>query len=504
MAVQDHASGEIRPLRLLPCVAAGLIVWLLPTPEGLGDEAWRTFAVFIGVVLAFLLRPLPMGPAVLLGLLVLIGTTPKISVEPERLEGPAGDAAAVTDARVEVDTLEFALGSEGLGNTTVWLVVVAFLLAGAVERTGLGHRIALTLIRRLGRSLLGLGYAIAGSELILAPVVPSNTARGGGILSPIVRSLAIALRSRPDDESRHAGAFLVQTGAHANLVSASMFLTAMAGNTILPGEARKIGVEWTWARWAAGSIVPGLVAMACVPLVVRLLERRARVDVRAAHRSASAELAQLGAWSRNEIVLGVVLLVLLALWILSKPLGLGLGTTTVAFFGVIALVLSRAQTWRELVGTWQAWDALAWLGGFVALSSILKATGFVAWFGELLADSLRGGDPFWILIVLALVYFATMYLFTQLTAHISALAGIFFFVAADVGSAPLLAVALISYFSCICGLTTPWSSGPVIIYFGFGYVSVVRWMLNGLVAALVQIAVWLGVGLLWWKLLGWW
>jgi DASS family divalent anion:Na+ symporter len=107
-------------------------------------------------------------------------------------------------------------------------------------------------------------------------------------------------------------------------------------------------------------------------------------------------------------------------------------------------------------------------------------------------------------LVLALIYFFSMYGFSMFTAHISALVGAFFAVAAAAGAPPMLTTALLAYFSCLCGCTTNYSTGPVVIYFGLGYVSAPRWFGVGAVVALFHLTVWLSVGLAWWRLLGWW
>jgi DASS family divalent anion:Na+ symporter len=63
-------------------------------------------------------------------------------------------------------------------------------------------------------------------ELLLAPFVPSNTARGGGIVLPVVQSIANTLGSTPSQNPK-IGGFLMLVGAHSNLLSASMYLTGM-------------------------------------------------------------------------------------------------------------------------------------------------------------------------------------------------------------------------------------------------------------------------------------
>src|SRR5437588_622269 len=72
---------------------------------------------------------------------------------------------------------------------TVWLVFGAFMFALGYDKSGLGRRIGLLLVRQLGRRTLSLGYATMLADTILAPVTPSNTARSAGTLFPIVNSL---------------------------------------------------------------------------------------------------------------------------------------------------------------------------------------------------------------------------------------------------------------------------------------------------------------------------
>ena len=124
-----------------------------------------------------------------------------------------------------------------------------------------GKRIALICIQELGKSVTGLGYAICTTELILGPLVPSNTARGGGIIAPIVDSISRSLGSEPKKKPRLAGEYLHLVGAHANLITAAMFLTGMAANPIISRAALDVyGIEFDWVTWALGSIIPASLA----------------------------------------------------------------------------------------------------------------------------------------------------------------------------------------------------------------------------------------------------
>ncbi len=457
-------------------LAIGAALWLSPAPTGVAPHAWHLLAVFVATIASFLLRPMPMGPMVMLALIVLAAS----------------------------GTIGFEDVLAGFGDKTVWLVVAAFLIAGTVERTGFGKRVALSLVKLFGKSTLGLGYALCGAELILGPVVPSNTARGGGILAPIVQSLATSLDSLPTDEKRErAGAYLILVGSHANLITAAMFLTGMAANPLVAKAASDVfGIEFGWGQWALGALVPGLASLALLPLAMMWLSRPELSDTRSAQEQAGRELAELGEWSRGQKIMAGVFVLLLVLW--SSKSVHGMGTGLVAWIGVLILLISGVDKWKDHTGNSKAWDCLVWLGGLLAMGNALKDEGVVAWFATTMQAQVAGISGLTVAVVLAVIYFYSMYGFSMLTAHISAMVVAFFGVAEVADAPPQVTVALFAYLSCLCACLTNYSTGPVIIYFGLGYVPVGKWFRIGFLMSLYHLALWLGLGLGWWKVLGWW
>ncbi len=471
-----------RSARLGICAALGLILWFWPVPAGVEPDGWRVLAVFAATILGLLLRPFAMSTVVLFGLLVLVVTQ------------TIGE-----DSR---SSLEAAL--VGFSNTTVWLVVAAFLIAGSVIRTGLGRRIALTLVNRLGQNERGLAYGIGFAELLLAPVIPSNTARGGGIVAPVVDAVSKSVgEGRDSDEARAVGRYLVFAGAHFNLITAAMFLTAMAANPLVAEAAGDVaGIDFTWGTWALGAIVPGLVAIALLPVFLHLVIKPPRIDGAAARTTAQEQLTAMGPRKREETILISVLIGLVALWA-TGPLH-GLHVTVVALLGIAVLLATGAERWRDLAATWGAWDALIWLGGLLTMANLLRDTGVISWFASAAATVFDGYAGMTVAIGLALIYFYSMYGFSMLTGHISAMVGAFLVIAVAADAPPLLMVAMLAYFSNLCGCLTHYSTGPVVIYFGLGYHTVPDWFRVGFFVSLFHMVVWLGVGLPWWKFLGWW
>ena len=227
-----------------------MVVWFIPVPKGLSVDAWHFMAIFLAVIVALVLEPFPAALIGFLGvslsaLLGLVGKTPAANVK-------------------------WALS--GFSNSTIWLIFAAFMFAMGYQKTGLGKRISLIMIKYMGKSSLGLGYAVAFADLILAPFMPSNSARGGGTIYPIAINIPIIFNSTPDHEPRKMGAYITWVAMAATCVTSSMFLTALAPNLLaldLIAKGAKISIEWgTWAK----IMVPLLLPLFLVtPLMVYLI-----------------------------------------------------------------------------------------------------------------------------------------------------------------------------------------------------------------------------------------
>ena len=139
----------------------------------------------------------------------------------------------------------------GFSSTTVWLVGGAFMFALGYEKTGLGRRIALLLVRALGKRTLTLGYATTFADAILAPFTPSNTARGAGIVFPMVNSLPPLYGSLPHDRSaRKIGGYIMWTTFAADCVTSTLFMTACAPNFLARDFIGKIAhITISYGDW---------------------------------------------------------------------------------------------------------------------------------------------------------------------------------------------------------------------------------------------------------------
>ncbi len=475
LASPTPASGARRDYWrwALPLVAPAAI-WLMPH-AGFPRHSWGLLCLFAATIVALITRPLPSGAVVLV--------------------------AATAGTLLRVFTIDTALS--GFANVTVWMIVAAFLFARGLVQTRLGERIAYTIVARLGGSPLRLGYSIVAADLVMAPMTPSNTARAGGILFPVALNVARAFGSEPGPTASRMGAFLMQTLYQGDLVVSAMFLTATAPNPLVAGFARQLsGTTVSWLTWAAAASVPGLVGLLVVPYVVYRLCPPAVHDTQVAQSLAGERLRAMGPIARDERVMLWVFSLVLALWLTGE--WHGVSPTTVAWLGLAVLLLTRVLAWQDVLDDRGAWDALIWFGGLMMLSAELNKAGFPKAFASA-AGSFVGGWPWWsALVALVVVYLYSHYAFASLIAHVTAMFPAFFAVSIALGAPPLVTALAFGFFSSLNAALTHYGTGPAPIIFGAGYVTQPEWWRVGFVISLIHLAIWLPVGLLWWKVIGLW
>ncbi len=459
-------------LIVLPAV---VILYFIPRPAGISVQGWRMLAIFLCTVLALILRPLPTGATVLIGLILTVFTG--------------------------VLTISQALSA--YGSTTVWLVLAAFFIARALINSGLARRIALIFVRAIGHTSLGLGYSLVASDLVLAAIIPSNSARVGGVILPITRSLAGIYQSIPGPTAALLGTYLMLTIYQGDIVACAMFLTGQASNPMGKDLAMKTAqVSINWSNWLWASVVPGLAAVVVVPWVVyRLSPPRIRATPDAA-AMARRELEAMGPLGRNERVVLSVFILVTGLWATSSLHNIH--TTTVALLGVGVLLATKSLSWTDAAKEHVGWDVFVWYGALIRMGEALSDFGVTAVFAHWVSAHFSGWEWPALMAVIVLIYFYVHYAFASLTTHFISLYTPFLAILLAAGApAPLAAYALIFYTNLSASLTH-YGTVHAPIIFSAGYVSHGHWWRIGLLISFVNLAIWTCAGFVWWKVIGLW
>ena len=446
---------------LVPLAAAGLVL-LLPVPDGLTPAAWHYTALFVFVVAGLITEPIAAPVIGFIGLCTaavfqLVAPTPAASVR-------------------------WALA--GFSNDVVWLIFSATTFALGYEATGLGRRIALLLVASLGRNTLGLGYAIAAADLVLAPFMPSNTARSGGTIYPVVKSIPPLYGSTPAADPRAIGGYLCWTAFATTSVTSCMFLTALAPNLFAAELAGKIaGLEIGWTTWMIGALPLGILLFVLTPVITYVVYPPAIKRGPEVVTWASAELVAMGPISRREVTMGALAIAALVGWIFG---GAVVAPVIVSLIAIALMVMTGVVTWNDVIGNKAGWNVLVWFSTLLAMADGLSQVGLTGWLAQRSVASLAGWSAVTIGVLLIALYFVLHYLFASTTAHATAVLPAFLAAIVAVPEMPVRAVVLTILYSVgLMGVLTPYATGPAPVWFNAGYISPKDfWKLGAMMGAL--------------------
>jgi DASS family divalent anion:Na+ symporter len=451
-----------------------VLAYVIPAPATITPQGWRQTAIFITVIAGMVTDPLPASALVLMGLTAMVANgTP----------------------------MREALG--GFASPSVWLVIIAMLIAKVMLDCGLARRIALLFVRAVGKTTLGVAYALQMTDVTLASGVPSITARSAGMVLPVGRSIAELFDSHPGPSAKRLGTFLVAAMYQGSAVACAMFLTGQASNLLGADLALKLAnVEVTWSSWFVAAIVPGLLSCAVVPWIAYRVLKPEITSTPEAPLFAAGELKKMGPLSRDEWITLLVFGGVGLMWITSA--WHRLDVTFVALVGIGVLLATGTLTWQAASGERAAWDVFVWYGGMLRMGELLNETGSTRVLAENVAALFVGIPWAFVFVGILVIYFYAHYFFASITAHLLAMFPPFVAVMIGIGVPPPLAVySLLCTANLTAGLTHyGTTTGPIL--FGTGYVTRVEWWRVGFYVSVANVLIWLVAGGAWWKWLGFW
>lgn len=469
-------------------IVLGLVFWYTTPirPAGVTVAAWQMLAIFIATIAGCITLPLSISGVTLIGftLTIVSGLVP---LADKVVNGKVIEKGAIN----------------AFANSSAWLIVMAFMISRGIVKTGLGQRIALYFVKWFGQKTLGLGYAIGAIDLLVSPATPSNAARAGGVVYPLIKSLAGTFGSKPNDPScKKMGSYLVFTEFQVNIITSSLFMTACAPNLIAVALAGKAGVTLSWMPWLMASIVPAAICLITVPYFIYKLYPPEVKETPNSREWATDQLKEMGKLTIPEKMMAIIFAVTLILWMVSSTLGID--ATLIAFISVTLLLLTGVLSPKDLLSETGAWNILIWLSILVFMAEKLTQFGFIGWISNSIAAQIKGINWLVALIILALVLFYTHYLFASATAHNSAMYLPLLTVAIAAGAPKVMAAQFLAMFSAIMGSTTHYSSPAASVLASSGYVKQNEWWKLSFIFGIFYILVYGIIGLAWMKIIGMW
>lgn len=459
-------------LKFIPVALLGAGLYFFCRPEVLSVDTWMLFTIFVCTIVAIILKPLPMGALSLLSISALM----------------------LTKAVPQTVILQ------GFSSDLIWLIIMACFLARSFIKTGLGNRIAYAFISLFGGTPLGLSYGLLLSSACMSPLIPSTTARTGGIILPVLQSIIRAIGGGV--ESKKMASYLTLVVFHGSIITSAMFVTANAGNPIVLKFAKEMGIDISWSTWALAAFVPGVISLLSLPFLLRFFVPCTVENKEKVVEHAKLELQALGKVSKKEKITLSIFGLLLFLWAFG-PL-FHVHPTEAAFFGVALLLLANVLEWKDILNEEIAWDTFFWMATLIMMASELQHLGVISYFTGQIVHVIPTYSWHVALGVLSLIYFYSHYFFASTTAHLSSMFAPLLAVACTLGAPPLVAVFCLGFVSNLFGGLTHYASGPAPILYSQGHVEIKTWWKIGFFTSIFYLIIWLGIGPLWWKLLALW
>lgn len=449
----------MKRLALAASVAAIALPVVLPPPAGLSPQAWQTLGVMVLMALWWLAEIVPLAATALVPLAVfpLIGAAPMPQV------------------------------SASYGHPVIVLFLGGFLLAQAIEKWQLHHRVSRRILAVTGRSPAG---TVAGLMLATAflSLWISNTA-AAMVMAPVGAAVAA---SRPGDDG-FAAATLLGIAYSATIGGMGSIIGTPPNALFAAYMESTHGVVIGFAEWAA----VGLPAVAILlPLAWFVLTRVAFRLGDAPLTLAQADPAPLPVAGRR--VAWIALATALA-WIFRPVIDSllpesGVSDAGIAMVAALALFLApdgaggRLLDWRDAAKL--RWDVLILFGGGLALAGAIEANGLAAW----IADTVASFDALPV-VVFAAILAVTVVLVGELASN-TAVAAIFLPIAGasavGLGAAPL-DVALPVALAASMGFMLPVATPPNAIVFAYDAVNRKRMLRAGIPLDMIGVTVAVGL-----------
>lgn len=450
-----------------------VILWLCPTPEGLKPEAWHMFAIFAATIAGILSAPIASGALMFIALAVTYFTGTL----------PLGDVL------------------KGFASGTVWMIFSAYVLSLGFVQSGLGRRIAYKTLSLFGGSSLGVAYSLGLADLIMAPAMPSVTARSGGIVLPIAKSINQVLGSQPGPTGRRIGDFLVMTCFQFTPITGAMFLTGMAANPLCAQLAHdSLGVDLTWGQWFLAAVVPSMICFVALPLLTYKFMNPELKRTPEARVMGREELAKMGPMTRQEIIVAIGFVLALVGW--GTCLLTGFNANAIGLGLMAFLFVAGGVQWKDVLNDKAAWDTVVWFGAIISLATGLTKLGFIKWMTVGFAGSLGGLDWMTTFLVLGFAYIYLHYVFATASGHVAAMYVPFASVAIAAGAPAGMVAICFAIFSNFMWGITEYAGGPGPIYFGQGYFERPRFYKINFLLVTFNVLVVFSTGMIWWKLIG--
>lgn len=345
---------------LLLSVGIGLLVWFLPMPDGMTIIQHKLLTIFFSAVTLWITQGIGFGPSAFIVCSLLYFWVGNLAGKVDESGGLIHDAG-------------FAIA--GFSNSGLWLQTAGFIISIAMIETGVAKRLALHMLRWLGKRPFGAILTPMLANMLISPLTPSNTARTTALL-PVVEGIADSYKAQ---KGGNFGKALFICNSLSSNITASAFMTGTVPNPMAVTMIISVAGASIMTSWGYWALVAFPVNMILLVLSVGIVTRIFKPEMSAIPGGTSyiqEELRQIGPMKSSEKRTIFYFLLALALW--STDLWHHFNSTFIAFLAVILIFLPKigVLTWKE-ANKGIPWELFVYFGGVLSLSAALVKTGAI-------------------------------------------------------------------------------------------------------------------------------
>ncbi len=449
-----------------------LILWVLPTPEGLTVAGKATLAVMVWACIMWITEAIPVGISGMLipMLLVLSGAIDK-----------------------------FPKAASGFTTPVVFLCLAAFIFAAVMQAAGLDKRIALGLLHKLkAKTVNGVIWVMFAANMILSLIIPAANARAATLL-PVVNGITNMFGDTPEERAGKK-AIVIQTLVYGSMISGMCIMTAHLPNLVLVGlfetelALNLSYFDWFKLQW------PYLGMFVLTQWWVQRYFKTRAVGIAGGYEAVQKQHAEQPKTSAAEWLILAVFGFIALMWVTESWHGIKSHNSALIGLAILFMPGLFGFKWKDLQDR-TIWGTFLLLAGALSMSAAMGSTGLAQWLSDII-HPLAEGHAWWmiLLILMAGTHVIRLGMLSNVAA-ITMLAPILLALAPKLGLHPVAFTMLVSDTDTFAYLLPTQITAAVIAY-SSGTFTMADYAKVGWVSVLIAIAYGILVMAPWYAFMG--
>ena len=343
-------------------IIIGLILFLLPHPQGLSEQAYTSIVILITALILIIKEPIPL-PAIAIYILLA------------QIYGGIDSADGIAKAFM---------------NDAVFFIMGSLMLAVVIIRQGWDSRIALGILKITGNKTSNIVFGFLSISAILSSFIGEHTV--AAIMLPIGMTL-IRFTSSDFEKVKNLAAAILFSITYGCLIGSAGTPSGGGRNVIMINYFNQSGLSLSYFEWMI-KIYPFVIIQ--IPIVAWIIINTFKPEYKildSSIRKLVIKVAKSRSMTgRNTVTVIIFILVFLGWIFFSERFGLG----TIALTGVFLYILGGFVRWNDL-SRHTHWGVIILFGATISLGTSIRSTGAALWLANqliMLFGSMMDTFPF--------------------------------------------------------------------------------------------------------------